>query len=154
MALLASSEHFPASRTSLESWALSSLFLFFNLCKFISRHQHQILAAACELWLQHVGSSFLTRSWTWAPCMGGSESYPLEPQESSSLSVPLSRHSRAFVLPVPCLECSAPGLPVTAPSGLDSDTTSSQKASLSLTACRMHSSHPALTAKSPFICIL
>ena len=37
-----------------------------------------VLVVACELFqLQHVGSSSLTRDWTWAPCTGNVESQPL-----------------------------------------------------------------------------
>ena len=42
-------------------------------------------ALHCSLWAlrcgMHVGSSFLIRDRTWAPCIGNTESYPLEHQE-------------------------------------------------------------------------
>ena len=38
------------------------LFFFFNLCGY----------AGSQLW--HMGSSFLTRDRTWAPCIGNAES--------------------------------------------------------------------------------
>ena len=37
-------------------------------------------------WLWHVGSSSLTRDWTWAPCAGSTESEPLDHQDSPEAS--------------------------------------------------------------------
>ena len=58
------------------------LFLFFSFFNLLFR-LCQVLVAACRLSCGlHVGSSSLTREWTWARCTGSTESYPLDHQGS------------------------------------------------------------------------
>ena len=49
----------------------------------------RVLDAACGIFScdMHAGSSSPTRDWTWAPCIGSVESYPLDHQGSPSPSL-------------------------------------------------------------------
>ena len=71
-----------------QSWLfLKNIFIYL----FIWLHRVLVVAGGllgCGTWTlscgMHVGSSSLTRDWTWAPCIGSAESYPLHHQGSPS----------------------------------------------------------------------
>ena len=79
---------------SIYFWAISFCFFFlkknlnllfiylFRLCQVLVVARGIFLVAACGLLScgMHVGSSFPTRDWTWFPCIGSTESYPLDHQ--------------------------------------------------------------------------
>ena len=55
---------------------------------FIVAHRNLFFFSCCMRILScgiHAGSSSLTGDWTWAPCIGSKESYPLDHQGSPSL---------------------------------------------------------------------
>ena len=70
-------------------WMDVGVFFFFLICSYLFIYLfwlHWVLVATCRLlsWGIHAGSSSPTRDRTRAPCIGSTESYPLDHQGSSS----------------------------------------------------------------------
>ena len=72
-----------------EAMLNSYVFLLFLFLIFICLFGHTSEALRIFSWRHahsHVGSNSLARDWTWAPCMGSTESSPLDHEENPFFS--------------------------------------------------------------------
>ena len=66
-------------------WTISQWLFLFNFIYLFACAGYQLRHVVS--YLGNVGSSSLTKDWTWDPCTGSSESQPLDDQESLSMVV-------------------------------------------------------------------